>query len=164
MTDGVRAATSTDWVAMRRSRRVAVAMTVSPCVHETATRDAELLEQGKSDLDTMTDQVHRLEAMLNSRAGRAAELSDRLGRSTADAVRSLQFEDIVRQVAEHAEVRVDQLNEFLDALAGHLCTADVADLAEAKAQIAAAAEQLTAEAPNRAAAQESLGTGSIDLF
>jgi methyl-accepting chemotaxis protein len=133
-------------------------------VHQTATRDSELMQQGRADLEDMTAGVSELDAMLHTRAGRAAELSDRLGRSTADAVRSLQFEDIVRQVAEHGEARIGQLTEFFKELPEQLGGADATRLTHARSEIVAAAERLRAEAPRRPAAQETVGTGSIDLF
>jgi methyl-accepting chemotaxis protein len=133
-------------------------------VHDTATRDSEMLAQGKTDLAMITGRVHELDAMLQDKAGRAADLSDRLTHSTADAIRSLQFEDIVRQVAEHAEARVEQMVEFIGMLPSQLHSTDRTSLAGARVVIEDAAEQLLAAAPNRAAAQESVGSGSIDLF
>ena len=131
-------------------------------VRETASRDSEALLQGQADLDTMTHQVRELNELLNDRAGRAAGLTDNLRRSTADAVRSLQFEDIVRQVAEHAEVRTDQLIAFLESLPDEL--SGRRSLAAAGDRIGAAAEELVASAPAKAADQAAVDSGGVELF
>lgn len=133
-------------------------------VHATASRDAEVLLHGKSDLELMTSQVGELDAMLSSRAGQAAELSDRIGRSTADAVRSLQFEDIVRQVAEHAGKRLDELSHFLQEIPDSLQSCAPDDLARGRATLTEAAEVLVSSPPSRPADQESLDSGEIELF
>jgi methyl-accepting chemotaxis protein len=133
-------------------------------VHAQASHDAEVLVHGKTDLDAMTTQVKKLDAMLNEQATQAAELSDRIGRSTADAVRSLQFEDIVRQVAEHAGKRIGEMADFFVEIPNHLDSLDQAELAEARVQVAEAAERLVASPPSRPADQESLDQGEIELF
>ncbi len=133
-------------------------------VHDTATRDANTLMESKTDMEEMTGQVEGLDAMLHDRAGRAAELSDRIGKSTADAVRSLQFEDIVRQVAEHAGQRADELAQFFEDIPAHLRSSSDGDLSHVRQTVVAAAEELTAGAAAQPAAQESLESGSIDLF
>ena len=133
-------------------------------VHATASRDSETLLKGREDLDSMTEQIHELNAMLRGRAGQAAELSDRLGTSTADAIRSLQFEDIVRQVAEHAGERVEQLACLLEELTFHLSSTDPGSLAAARATIETRAEEVACNPRSSPAAQDSVDTGSIDLF
>jgi hypothetical protein len=76
--------------------------------------------------------------MLHHRAEQAAQLAERLGRSTGDAVRSLQFEDIVRQVAEHADKRMGQVLDVLDGLLAYLDAGAPEDRADARASIVAA--------------------------
>lgn len=130
-------------------------------VHASASHDAEVLVHGKTDLEFMTAQVKELEVSLGEQANQAAELTDRIGRSTADAVRSLQFEDIVRQVAEHAGKRVTSLADFLVEVPNHLDSLDEVELAQAREQVTAAIEELALHAP---AEQESLDSGEIELF
>ena len=133
-------------------------------VHATASRDHEVLVQGKADLESMTEKVHGLDSMLSARAGRAAELSDRLRHSTADAVRSLQFEDIVRQVAEHAGAHTDKVADLLEGLPDHLHSTDGAALASARAAIEAGTTDLATRDRTGPASQDTVDTGSIDLF
>ncbi|MGH1488071.1 MAG: methyl-accepting chemotaxis protein [Acidimicrobiales bacterium] len=133
-------------------------------VHVTASNDAEMLVSGEADLELMTGQAQELDAMLTDQAGNIAQLSDRIGRSAADAVRSLQFEDIVRQVAENAGERVEELADFFQEIPNYLHSIDGDELAQARMQITASAEQLAAHPPRRPADQENLAVGEIDLF
>jgi methyl-accepting chemotaxis protein len=133
-------------------------------VHATASRDAEVLLQSRNDLDEMTGRMGDLDAVLAERASRAAGLSEQIGRNTADAVRSLQFEDIVRQVAEHAEDQTRRIAGFAETIAAGLLEADGQTIAATSATIAAEAADLLASRSASPAAQEDLASGSVDLF
>jgi methyl-accepting chemotaxis protein len=133
-------------------------------VHATASRDDDVLMKGKTDLETMSAQVNDLETMLSTQASQAAVLSDRIGRSTADAVRSLQFEDIVRQVAEHADTRVGQLGDFFRQLPTEVGRTATVGPEAVSAAITAAADELAVSAPARPAVQDTITTGEVELF
>lgn len=133
-------------------------------VHTTATRDADMLVRSRADMQLMTTHVEGLDAMLTEHAGEAAQLSDRIGSSTADAVRSLQFEDIVRQVAEVAGKRVEHLTEFFEEMPTHVRHSTKGNIAEVRQRIEQAANELQSKAPSPPAAQETVDTGEIDLF
>jgi methyl-accepting chemotaxis protein len=143
------------WTSMQRTRDL---------VRSTASRESEVMQQGQADMDEMTANVQNLEGMLNERAERAAALADRLGESTSDAVRSLQFEDIVRQVAGHAEIRIGQIIALIEALPTHLQSTTAETLPEARAAIVAAADELAANAPPRSVTREDLVPGGVELF
>lgn len=133
-------------------------------VHDTASRDADALFRGQVDFEAMSGHVERLERVLSDAAQEAAQVSDRVGRSTADAIRCLQFEDIVRQVADHADHRAEQLSDFFEELPRQFEMAGTEGLSRASQQITEAAEELAVSAPARPANQDTLETGSIDLF
>ncbi|MEM9562494.1 MAG: methyl-accepting chemotaxis protein [Actinomycetota bacterium] len=133
-------------------------------IHQTASRDVDFLDRGKADLELMTTHLRDLDLMLHDRATRAADLSARLRHSAADAVRSLQFEDIVRQVAEHAEERAGQIEDVLSGLPDQLGRVDAGSIRNARAAIEHAAEPLTTSSPSSPATQQSVATGEIDLF
>ncbi len=133
-------------------------------VNSAASRDTEVLETGQADMDKMTDNLRSLEDCLNGQAAQAAQLAQRLGAATAEAIRSLQFEDIVRQVAEHADTRVGQLRGVLELVPSELQRAEPLTIGDARQAIEAAAEQLHVAAPRRPAVQEDLSAGDIELF
>lgn len=138
--------------------------TTSEAVHSAASQDAETLMQRRIDLETMTDQVEDLDSTLSEDAARIGELTERLARSTADAVRSLQFEDIVRQVAELAEAKVDRLGQFHQTLSSELMAARPDTLAMVELTISTAAEELTTDRDRRPAEQDNMATGTVELF
>ncbi len=133
-------------------------------VSSAASRDTEVLETGQADMATMTDNLRSLEDCLNEQAAQASVLAQRLGAATAEAIRSLQFEDIVRQVAEHADTRVGQLRCVLELVPSELQRAEPYTIAEARQAIEAATEELLVAAPRRPAVQEDLSAGDIELF
>jgi methyl-accepting chemotaxis protein len=133
--------------------------TIRELVHETASHDEMVLVQGKHDLDVMTGQVHTLEDMLTERAGRAGELAHRIGVGAANAIRSLQFEDIVRQVAEHAEKHVDLMEASLGLRPADPSAEPVGPAAE-RVPVGAG----VAGGPSRPAAQETIEAGEVELF
>ncbi len=133
-------------------------------VASAASRDTEVLESGQADLAQMTENLRSLEDCLNTQAAQAAVLAQRLGAATAEAIRSLQFEDIVRQVAEHADMRVDQLRGVLELVPAALQRAEPLTIAETRMQIEEAALQLLSAAPSRPAVQEDLSAGDVELF
>jgi methyl-accepting chemotaxis protein len=133
-------------------------------VNATASTDSEVLLTGKAELEAMTLQVNELNMMLNGNAEQAAQLSDSLARSTADAVRSLQFEDIVRQVAEHGEKCTDQLLEIFSIFPQQLGAIGPGNSGDARRVIVEAADEMEANAPRTPANQEDVSSGDIDLF
>jgi len=133
-------------------------------VSSAASRDTDVLETGQADMAKMTENLRSLEDCLNGQAAQAAQLAQRLGAATAEAIRSLQFEDIVRQVAEHADARVVQLRDVLELVPSALQQAEPLTIAEARREIEAAAEELLTAAPRRPAVQENLAAGDIELF
>lgn len=136
----------------------------SEAVHSAASHDAEILLQRRADLENMTGEVEELDETLGRSAAEVAELTDRLARSTADAVRSLQFEDIVRQVAELAGARVGHLGRFLETLSSELTGAEAATLGMTEITISEAARELARGQHRQQAAQEDLAVGAIELF
>lgn len=132
-------------------------------VHATADRDHAVLEQGRADLDRMSDQVRALDAMLHERAGRAAQVADRLSVTTSTAVRSLQFEDIVRQIAEHAEARLAQVVAVLE-LSGQRNGGGTAAHEGRHERLDDAAQQVLDSVAGRPAEQQDVAAGEIELF
>lgn len=133
-------------------------------VHASASRDTDVLVRGNRDLEAMTGHITELDSMLTDRAAQTAELSNRIGTSAANAIRSLQFEDIVRQVAEHATTRAEHLAGFFEQLPDRLRDVGPDTIDQARVEILAALDDLVAVQPGSPAAQEDLDSGDIELF
>lgn len=138
--------------------------TIRELVHETASHDEMVLVQGKQDLEVMTGQVHTLDAMLTERAGRAGELAHRIGVGAANAIRSLQFEDIVRQVAEHAEKHVDLMESTLGVRPTEASVTPEGPAPEGPAPERVPVGAGVAGGPSRPAVQENVEAGEVELF
>ncbi len=133
-------------------------------VHATADRDNAVLERGRSDLDRVSEQAQALDAMLSERAGRAAQLAGRLSATTSNAVRSLQFEDIVRQIAEHSEARLGQLVAILELTTTERADGGAAATGRGDDRLGASTRALLSSVPSRPADQQDVATGEIELF
>lgn len=137
-------------------------------VQSTADRDHAVLEQGQADLDHMAERMRALDAMLNERAGRAAQVADRLSTTTSTAVRSLQFEDIVRQIAEHAEARLAQVVTVLELTAADTASRRAAALDhqddDHDDHLRAQARDVLNSVAARPADQQTVASGEIELF
>ena len=80
---------------------------------------------------------------------------------TGAAVRALQFEDIVRQVAEHGEKELGRLDNLVETgVAGWSPHA----IEESLANLRAASQALREMQPRKPAHQASMGEGDIELF
>lgn len=148
----------------------------------------DLLAQSISTLDSSFNAIARgvqtqqqlATQLLDHLAGTDSEAGDMAGLleknsggihdHVAAAVRSLQFEDMVRQVLEHVEQRLAALDEATSRLASQaeaFITLDAADhhghLGQLREQLGAAREKLHST-DHRAVIQSSIDEGEIDLF
>ena len=133
-------------------------------VRKAASQDVSVLLKSKRRVDQMMTRLQQFESFVHDHLSEATVLSNSIGRRTADAVRSLQFEDLVRQVSEHSTqtaIRVDQyivtsaqlLDNYRDRDAGTITH----DLNEAAAA-------LRASWSRKPAAQQDMDGGEIELF
>ena len=64
----------------------------------------------------MTNSMQQLDEFLKSSLNQISEINKDLAKKTSVAVRSLQFEDIVRQVSEHIDRKVISLEDMIKAV------------------------------------------------
>ena len=142
-------------------------------VGKTASADLTAIITGKKRVDRMMSELQSMEKVVEGLVNDASQISDAIGERTASAVRSLQFEDIVRQVSEHAELRVSEIEQFIQQVDQDLEAVAVSNLAnsanssESFANIRANLQTLsdkTSAAPKGPADQESMSEGDIELF
>ena len=142
-------------------------------VGKTASADITAIIMGKKRVDQMMSELQSMEKIVEGLANDASQVSHAIGERTASAVRSLQFEDIVRQVSEHAESRVSEIEQFIQQVDQNLEVVAVSNLAnsanssESFANIRADLQTLsdkTSAAPKGPADQESMSEGDIELF
>lgn len=141
-------------------------------VGDTASKDMNILITGKAQVDQMMDSLKVLNEFMNASLAQASQINDSLSGRTATAVQNLQFEDIVRQVSEHADRKIDRLWHFIEHVTSELCSIDeCAQQSEYRQRISTlhselggVLEELTSQPLRSHADQESMAEGEIDLF
>ncbi len=129
-----------------------------------ASQDMTALLSGKKEVDVMMGRLQGFETFLEEHVSEISEISARISNRTGDAVRSLQFEDIVRQVTERTSVRLGEISTFLNATTGELAATEMAQLEKSIASISTIVAEFRDTVPHNAAAHESMGSGDVDLF
>jgi len=139
---------------------------------QVASKDMNFAIQSKVRVDDMLKQVGDVNALVGERLKDVSGMAERIDQRVGDAVRSLQFEDIVRQLTEHARRRLEGLEGIarqldaasarLHALPGAGVQAYAGTLGELTQGLRAAAAAVTET--GRSVAQQSMGSGDIELF
>ncbi|MCB1875751.1 MAG: chemotaxis protein [Chromatiales bacterium] len=80
-----------------------------------ASKDMSLAIQSKSRVDLMIGQIGEFNREVADKLQRVSSVAEDINRNVGVAVRSLQFEDMVRQVTEHADKRIGFVHEYLGA-------------------------------------------------
>ncbi len=129
-----------------------------------ASLDMSLILTGKKDPDVMMRALTEFEVFLKTRIDNTSDISGQIDLRVADAVRSLQFEDIVRQITEFANQKLAHIEGMTSAFSGQLAQLDVRD----PSAVAADLQQLLAiyrkRQPRNPAAQRSMRSGEVSLF
>lgn len=120
-----------------------------------ASQDLSVLLRSKTRLDAIRTQMGGANERIISRMDEVAMISSHIGEHTGDAVRSLQFEDISRQILEHVDADLFALSSTLR------------DLGQAGPQLVDRSEELLANKRRgipHLPEQDELGAGTIELF
>ncbi|MDH5179314.1 MAG: hypothetical protein OEY07_06575, partial [Gammaproteobacteria bacterium] len=100
-------------------------------------------------------------------------MTDRINESVGNAVRSLQFEDMLRQIVEHSARHVEKLEDIIRRLQTQFVQDNQAEMfsrQEAFKKVSEMRDELVAFIehddfkPNKAVNQSSMSEGEIDLF
>ncbi len=135
--------------------------TIQDQIREIASKDMNHAIESKGTLDEVLREMQELHDRMNTSLERVFELNDRLARTVEVVMRSLQFEDIISQVLGHGETLIDRLKTLVGTIEEGLGEgADPAALAPAIEAFAAD----WARGVHRAAAQESMEEGDVELF
>ncbi|MCB1746404.1 MAG: chemotaxis protein [Gammaproteobacteria bacterium] len=137
--------------------------TTRDLVGKSASQDLNVLLSHKSSIDGMMEHLSRLESSLGGLIEETTGVTNQIASRSATAVRALQFEDIARQVAEHAERKLEHLNHFI-AVSVDAIAANEDRSGYALAQMHEAAEALRNFAPSKPASQASMDEGEVELF
>ncbi len=85
---------------------------VSNVVGEIASLDMNTAIEGKANIDAMMEEFSQLNHETNYVMVDLSSASEAINMEINNAIRALQFEDIITQLATHAEERIDHINEI----------------------------------------------------
>ena len=129
-----------------------------------ASLDVSVLLKSKRRVDLMMSRLQIFEQFLHDRLNEATDLARSIARRTADAVRSLQFEDIVRQISEHSTTTALKLDHFVVESGAIMTRYQASDYESAAEQLGTAAENLKNALPRKPAVQQDMSGGDVELF
>ncbi len=94
-------------------------------VSRLASKDMNFAIQSKARVDEMMGQLEIMNQRMEDQLAQVSALTGRINQSVGEAVRSLQFEDIVTQLAQYSKHHLEHLDEMMDSVAqGMSATAD----------------------------------------
>lgn len=131
-----------------------------------SSRDMNVAIESKQRVDSMLHKAEEVNQVMADRLGNVTQLSQVIDQNVGAAVRSLQFEDMLRQLIEHSQLRLTKLDQSIQQiyqLSSHLSGEGVTEIAEVAMQIQALAHQITVNA-NSAVSQHNVNSGEVDLF
>jgi methyl-accepting chemotaxis protein len=144
----------------------------SEMVGNTASQDVTHVMLSTHNVDNMMKSLSKLESFIDESVDEAGVINENISGKTSVAIRNLQFEDIVRQVAEHAEDKINVLSEFVQKFTEGVCDIEECadeNLAEKmindlQASVDEIADRLTSLPDKKPASQGSMVEGEVDLF
>ena len=144
----------------------------SEMVGETASADVSQVMLSTRNVDQMMVSLSGLESYIEQAVEEAGVINNNIGEKTATAIRNLQFEDIVRQVAEHADKKINVLSDFIQKLTAELCEIEECEeeekatkmLNDLEIRLKSITDELTSLPGKKPALQETMAEGEIDLF
>jgi len=135
-----------------------------------ASKDMSVAIQSKQRVEEMFAQVGEINVFIEDKLGDISKISEEINTSVGIAVRSLQFEDIVRQLVEHIDERVNGVEQSFKMVSssisnGRNCYSkeNVQELKEIQDQISNSI-LLGVKNSGNPVNQKSMDEGAIELF
>ncbi len=139
-------------------------------VSKLASKDMSFAIQSKSRVDEMMRQLEKMNDHIGEELSEVSNLADHINVAVGSAVRSLQFEDLVSQLAGHSRGHIQRLGELMDemqngAAALEDCSGDTrrcaTGLKQLRVEMAGRIKRFQAHKP---VAQVDMSEGEIELF
>ena len=138
-----------------------------------ASQDMNFAIQAKTRVNAMLERLTELNKSVEGTLDQVSGISGEVNTLVGDAVRSLQFEDIVRQLATYAERHLDRVHELINRIHGGLSdlrqseTRAPQDFVRALQHMQAELDEYIATeltSDSKPVAQASMGAGDVELF
>jgi methyl-accepting chemotaxis protein len=142
-------------------------------IQELASQDMNFAITAKSRVNEMLDRLSGMNDRVEDALGTVSTISSEVGSLVGDAVRSLQFEDIVRQLAEYSERHLDRIQGLVGRI--HAGLSELRDSEQRSPHdFVLAVRHLQTElddfvgdlaaGDNKPVAQKSMDEGDVELF
>ena len=139
-------------------------------IEEIASKDMNITLSSKAKIDKMMADI----AVINHKVSRSIEevsmLNGKIGGSVNDAVRSLQFEDMSRQLIEYMQANMQNFQAMVDDVVIGMGVFKTTDMAAWESQLNEGAERLREmkqqwqNRSTKAVSQSSMDEGDVELF
>ena len=143
-------------------------------VGEMASNDMNVTLSTKDQISEMMKSLQDVDQQVEQQVTRISQVSGQIDQHVADAVRALQFEDIVTQLVDGSRAGVEGLDDYLDGVRNVLqaIAADDVHGSQYAARLREARERLAQQRQEREAAranqrkveQQSMDHGDVELF
>ncbi len=141
-------------------------------VGDSASQDFSFIFSSKSKVEAMSSEMQKLNESVNTTLEEAEGINKRIGHQTSLAVTNLQFEDMVRQVSEHADKKIDPLKEFFEYTTSEICSieeiededAHTEKISNLREKLGDFLIELTDMPATKPVHQKSMNDGDIELF
>lgn len=138
---------------------------VRSVVGEIASLDLNAAIEGKVAIDDMLAKIETLNKDTETILHQLTDKSSSINKEVSDAIRALQFEDIVTQLSDHVGQRLDHIKQIsklseIDAET----VKDIQALHQVKREILATREQFVSMNIDKKVMQSSMNEGDIELF
>ncbi|MDH5653885.1 MAG: methyl-accepting chemotaxis protein [Gammaproteobacteria bacterium] len=142
-------------------------------IQKIASKDMSMAMKSKEEVRKMIEKVNKNNELVGKHLGSVGTMTDRINESVGNAVRSLQFEDMLRQIVEHSARHVEKLEDIIRRLQTQFVQDNQAEMfsrQEAFKKVSEMRDELVAFIehddfkPNKAVNQSSMSEGEIDLF
>ena len=142
-------------------------------IAQLASQDMNFAIHAKSRVNLMLEHLTRLNQSVEGNLDQVSRISAEVNGLVGDAVRSLQFEDIVRQLTVYAERHLDRIHGMVNRVQlglsdlGGAALREPRDLVVALAGIQAGLDEFLAQemaADSKPVGQQSMAEGEVELF
>lgn len=138
-----------------------------------AAKDMNFQMQAKDEISSMFSQLNTMNHIVAEHLQSVEKISEEMNKSVGQAIRSLQFEDMLKQLLMHTQVHVDKLDNLTQQVSAAVAATDFADQGArikfmqkfhlAAEELAAFVDEKRAK-PNKAVEQSSVSAGDVELF
>ena len=141
-------------------------------VGESASNDMSDVITEKSKIDKMLTSLKHFDSFMSESIDNVSSLNNSIQISTNNAVQSLQFEDIVRQIALHADKKIILLSKFIEHVTSELVKIEACNNLEdyndsiniLRKEITEISSKFDEESSIKVAVQKNMVSGDINLF